>query len=126
MDICVLNYNEGYGKKFFELCSTLHLKEGITPEYLLKHGFTNYNEPTFYYHRGLNKKNYHISFDITIDKKTMEIKSIDLLNNEFLQPHMCNQFDYEQVAFFIRSLIKDGILEMEEAKDIVQNKKGKV
>ena len=115
MTIGVVNWDRGYGKKFFELCDKIRLAEGVTAEYLLEHGFTNHHEPTLYYCRGIMKKNYHVSLNISIDKKTLEIKSIDLLNDEFLQPHVCNQMDYEQSKGYINKLVKDGVLILEEA-----------
>ena len=115
MDIYVLNGNESYGKKFIELCESVQLKKDITPEFLMDKGFTNYHKPTLYYLRGMNKKNYHVSFSISIDKKTMRIKSFDLLNEEILQPHRCNEYDYKQVEIYINSLIKKGVLERKVA-----------
>lgn len=110
MNIYVAN-GTGYGKQMIDLCKSLKLKDNITPQILLDYGFTNYNEPILYYMRKLGDKDYNVSFGISIKKKTMKIFNIDLLNEDILQPHHCNQYDYQQVKNIINKLIKDNILE---------------
>lgn len=67
----------------------IKLKEGVTVESLLDYGFTNYNKPTLYLMRMVGK---NISFNLGIDKATLEITSIDVLDEDFLQP-----YDYQSI-----------------------------
>lgn len=60
-----------------------------TSDSLLEYGFSNHDEPTLYFYKDLGDD---ISFNLLIDKKTLEIKAIDVLDEEFLQP-----FDYQAI-----------------------------
>lgn len=65
----------------------IKISEQQTKQSLLEYGFTNHNKPTLYYAQMVDK---HISFNLTIDASTLEIKNIDVLQEDFLQP-----FDYQ-------------------------------
>ncbi|WP_142384715.1 hypothetical protein [Bacillus sp. M6-12] len=60
-----------------------------TAESLLKYGFTNHHEPTLYYCRSVGND---ISFNLSVDKETLEITNIDILDEDFLQP-----YDYQAI-----------------------------
>lgn len=55
-----------------------------TVEKLVKYGFTNYREPCLYYGRYLGNE---IGFSITVDKETLEIERLDVLDEDFCQPY---------------------------------------
>jgi hypothetical protein len=63
-----------------------HIKiaENQTAESLMKYGFTNHHKPDLYFCRGVGKD---ISFNLSVDKKTLQIKNIDILDEDFLQPY---------------------------------------
>ncbi len=61
----------------------------VTKEILLKYGFTNHNKPTLYYYRMVGNK---ISFNLSVDAKTLDITAIDVLDEDFLQP-----YDYQSM-----------------------------
>src|SRR5574344_58306 len=63
--------------------------EGVTAEQLLDYGFTNYHEPYLYYCKMVGND---ISFNLSIDKQTLEIINIDVLDEDFLQPD-----DYQMI-----------------------------
>ena len=110
MDVYVAN-SDGYGAKFAELCESLRVCANATPHFLLNNGFTNHDEPTLYYCRSIGPRDYHVSLNISIVKKTMEIDEICLLNDEILQPCRCDKKDYNECKKYIDTLIGKGILE---------------
>jgi hypothetical protein len=113
MNIGILNGNDGFGKKFMELCDSIKLKENITEADFLNNGFTNYHEPTLYFNRRLNmKNNYPISFNISISKKDLTIKNIDILDENFLQPCFVDKDIYEQAKGWFEKLSDRGLLQI--------------
>lgn len=91
-----------------------------TAESLLEYGLTNRHEPTLYYSRSLGDD---ISFNISIDKLTLDIKDIDVLDEDFCQPydyqrillhdgeHKFAKNIYFKVNGILSQLQKDGIIE---------------
>ena len=75
-------------------------------------GFTNYYEPIFYFCKGLAcEDKYPVSFDIQVVKKTRKIKSIGVLDENFLQPHFVNESLLNQIKSHVHKLVEYGILE---------------
>ena len=75
-------------------------------------GFTNYYEPIFYFCKGLAcEDKYPVSFDIQVVKKTRKIKSIGVLDEQFLQPHYVNDSLLNQIKSHVHKLVEYGILE---------------
>lgn len=65
------------------------LNKDLKTEEFLAYGFSNHNEPNLYYSKMVAPE---ISFSLTVDKKTKQIKNIDVLDENFLQP-----FDYQSI-----------------------------
>lgn len=104
---------KGKAEEFIKLCRSVKLKEDVTDKQFKEAGFTNYYEPTFYYCKGLSyEDNYPISFDIEVDKKSRKIKSMGILDDNFLQPHFIDKHLFNQVKNHIDKLIDYGILEV--------------
>ena len=62
----------------------IKLTEGMTAERLLQYGFSNHHAPTLYFGRMVGPE---ISFNLVVDKKSLFIKNIDVLDEDFLQPY---------------------------------------
>ena len=58
--------------------------DAVTAEQLMNYGFTNYHKPYLYFMKMLTD---NISFNLTINKKTLTITNIDVLDEDFLQPY---------------------------------------
>lgn len=111
MDIYVLNPSQEYGKKMVALCKGLKANKELSSEEYLKKGFTNYKAENLYLCRSIsNADKYPVTFNLTIDKENKEIKSIGLLDENFLQPHFCNRNEYIQVEEIVNRLVKKNIL----------------
>lgn len=67
----------------------IKLKENVTVNKLLEYGFTNSNKATLYFMRMVGND---VSFNISIDKNTLEISRIDVLDEDWLQP-----YDYQAI-----------------------------
>lgn len=67
----------------------IKIAEKQTVESLLSYGFSNNHSPTLYFCKNLGSD---ISFNLSIDKNTLEISNIDILDENFLQP-----FDYQSM-----------------------------
>lgn len=67
----------------------IKIADGMTKEKLLEYGFTNYNKPVLYYCRIVG---HGISFNLMVDIETLEIKNIDVLDEDFCQP-----YDYQSM-----------------------------
>lgn len=97
----------------------IKINENQTAETLMKYGFTNHNEPTLYFCRVVGKD---ITFNLSVNKKTLEIENIDVLDERFLQPYdyqailMKNKSQkhakniYYQVNDLLMKLLNDGII----------------
>jgi len=91
-----------------------------TVESLSKYGFSNHHEPTLYFCKMLIDE---ISFSISIDKKSLEITNIDVLDENFLQPYdyqailmRDTSYKYAKMVFdkvdsVINKLQNDGVIE---------------
>ena len=105
MDIYVLD--NARSKDFIALCETIKINPNKTCDDFIHNGFTNYYEPVLHFYRKINyPDNYDVSFSIDIDKKTMEIKEISILDENFCQPHFCDDIAYNQVSKMIDSLVE--------------------
>lgn len=60
-----------------------------TEEELKEYGFTNYNKPSLYFMRMLQPG---ISFNVTVNRKDFSKSTVDVLDENFLQP-----FDFEGI-----------------------------
>lgn len=81
-----------------------------TAQDFIEYGFTNHDKPRLYWYRKLNEPdNYEISFGITIDKETMEIADIEILDENFLQPYFCGETEWMQVKNFVQDMIQSGL-----------------
>ena len=97
----------------------IKLAEGMTAERLLQYGFSNHHAPTLYFCKTVGPE---ISFNLIIDKKSLYIKNIDVLDEDFLQPYdyqamlMSDQTHpmarkvFDEVDKVLSKLQKDGIL----------------
>jgi len=116
LDICVLRGS--HADRMSKLCSRVKVREGLTAKDFIKGGFTNYSEPVLYYCRRIKEKdNYPVSFSISLDKATLEIKEFCLLDEEFCQPHPCGKDEYRQVKEQIRHLVNRRLFEVSEPVD---------
>jgi|GEM_PF-5299779 len=91
-----------------------------TVESLMKYGFSNHHEPTLYFCRILIDE---ISFGISIDKKSLEVTNIDVLDEDFLQPydyqsilmkdanHKYARMVFDKVDVVLNKLQNDGVIE---------------
>lgn len=98
----------------------IKLTSDQTVESLLNYGFSNHHEPTLYFCRMLIDE---ISFNINIDKKSLKIKNIDVLDEDFLQPydyqrilmsdtnHKYARMVFDKVDVILSKLQSDGIIE---------------
>lgn len=94
MDIyCLQGQRE---KEFIALADRLKTNPKKSSYDFLNNGFTNYYEPQLYFCKRL-KGRYPVSLNISIDKQTMEISSIEILDDEFGQPHFCDDDIFKQV-----------------------------
>jgi|SRR5690606_1501361 len=60
-----------------------------TVESLMEYGFTNHHESTLYYSRNICE---NISFNLSVNKETLEIERLDVLDEDWLQP-----YDYQYI-----------------------------
>ncbi|MCL1696345.1 hypothetical protein [Lysinibacillus sp. BPa_S21] len=98
----------------------IKLKSNQTVESLTKYGFSNHHEPTLYFCRILIDD---ISFSISVDKKSLWIKNIDVLDENFLQPydyqrilmndmnHKYARMVFDKVDVVLNKLQNDGVIE---------------
>ena len=94
-----------------ELCENLIIPKNIKRKHLLDYGFTNFNAPYYYKVWGIIESDkYPVSFAMTIKKKGMKIKSFDLLDENFMQPHPCGKEEFDQIEAIIKKMINDGIV----------------
>ena len=109
--VYVGSVKDTFGKKFMQLCESVQLKEGLSVDDFRKAGFTNHNEPNLYFCRIINtNKHCPVSFSITVDKETLKIIEFALLDENFLQPCLCNEKLYQQSLEILRQLKNKGIL----------------
>ena len=102
----------GKADEFKSLCESIRLRPNITDKQFKEAGFTNYYEPIFYFCKGLAcEDKYPVSFDIQVVKKTRKIKSIGVLDEQFLQPHYVNESLLDQIKSHVHKLVEYGILE---------------
>ena len=110
MNIYVLP--RGKADEFKNLCESISLRPNITDKQFTKAGCSNYYEPIFYFCKGLAcEDKYPVSFDIQVVKKTRKIKSIGVLDEQFLQPHYVNESLLNQIKSHVHKLVEFGILE---------------
>ena len=102
----------GKADEFKSLCESIRLRPNITDKQFKEAGFTNYYEPIYYVCKGLAcEDKYPVSFDIQVVKKTRKIKSIGVLDEQFLQPHYVNDSLLNQIKSHVHKLVEYGILE---------------
>ncbi|MFP7486277.1 hypothetical protein SFC65_19125 [Priestia filamentosa] len=65
------------------------INQNQTADTLLKYGFTNHREPTLYFCRKLTE---NITFNLSVNKKTLKVEKLDVLDEDFLQP-----YDYQEI-----------------------------
>ena len=111
MNIYVLP--RGKADEFKSLCESIRLRPNITDKQFKEAGFPTYSEPLFYFCKGLAcEDKYPVSFDIQVVKKTRKIKSIGVLDENFLQPHFVNESLLNQIKSHVHKLVEYGILEV--------------
>lgn len=94
-----------------ELCENLIIPKNIKRKHLLDYGFTNFDAPYYYKVWSIIESDkYPVSFAMTIKKKGMKIKSFDLLDENFMQPHPCGKEEFDQIEAIIKKMIDDGIV----------------
>ena len=69
----------------------ISIKDGVTADDLLGYGFTNYNDPSLYFMKQLDRM---ITLNVTVDKETIAITDISVLDEYYGQP-----YDYQ---YFLR------------------------
>ena len=67
----------------------IKINEGVTVNHLIQYGFTNNHKPSLYYSSMVGED---ISFNLSVDKETLEITSIDVLDEDFGQPYDYQMF----------------------------------
>lgn len=67
----------------------IKIAEDQTKDSLLNYGFSNYHKPTLYYCKMVGSD---VSLNISLDINTLEIKQIDVLDEDFGQP-----YDYQAI-----------------------------
>lgn len=67
----------------------IKINEGVTVDQLIQYGFTNNHKLSLYYSSMVGEG---VSFNLSIDKETLEITSIDVLDEDFGQP-----YDYQMI-----------------------------
>lgn len=67
----------------------IKINEGVTVDQLIQYGFTNNHKPSLYYSSMIEED---VSFNLSVDKETLEITSIDVLDEDFGQP-----YDYQMI-----------------------------
>ena len=99
--------------------NSIKISENQTKTTLLEYGFTNHNNPTLYY---MEMVDYNTSFNLSVSASTLEIKNIDVLNEEWLQPYdyqaeiLKGEYSgktrnvYNKVNNILSKLQKDGII----------------
>ena len=97
----------------------IRIAENQTKGTLLTYGFSNHNKPTLYY-MGMIDRN--TSFNLSVCENTLTITSIDVLNEEWLQPYDYQaeilkgnpsgkaRNTYNKVNNILSKLQKDGII----------------
>ena len=97
----------------------IKISENQTKATLLEYGFTNHNKSTLYYMEMIDS---NTSFNLTVSVSTLEIKNIDVLNEEWLQPYdyqaeiLKGEYSgktrnvYNKVNNILSKLQKDGII----------------
>lgn len=90
-----------------------------TADSLMEYGFTNHRESSLYYYRDLGRS---ISFNILINKESLEIERLDVLDEDFLQVYDYQSFlindsnfqpakvVYHRVNEILSELQEDGII----------------
>ncbi|MCL1700767.1 hypothetical protein [Lysinibacillus sp. Bpr_S20] len=98
----------------------IKIKSNQTVESLMEYGFSNHHEPTLYFFSMLIDD---ISFGISVDKKSLVIKNIDVLDENFLQPydyqrilmndmnHKYARMVFDKVDVVLNKLQNDGLIE---------------
>jgi hypothetical protein len=95
-------------KEFCKLANSLIVTG--TAQNFIDYGFTNHDDPRLYWYRKIKEPdNYEISFGITIDKKTMKIDDIEILDEHFLQPSFCGDTEWTQVKKNVQDMIQSGL-----------------
>lgn len=112
MDVYCIDHSE-LDRNFEKLCNSVKLRDGITKQDLLDAGFTNYCNPSLYFTRKISesKSPLEITFNISIDAETLEIRNFSVLNEDFLQPCPLNKFNYDRIVEFFNGLIKKKVFE---------------
>ncbi|MFO1442865.1 hypothetical protein KDN24_06505 [Bacillus sp. Bva_UNVM-123] len=67
----------------------IKINEGVTVKQLLEYGFSNNHKSTLYFMRMVGDDE---SFSLKLDKESLKITSIDILDENFLQP-----YDYQSI-----------------------------
>jgi hypothetical protein len=115
MIVYICGGERDYGKKFVDMVENLETNPDATFEDYKKAGFTNFHEPDLYFCKFLTKGKYgSTSFSITINKKTMKISHVDLLDENFLQPCYCNKKFFELSKEQVNYLINKKVLRYKE------------
>ena len=107
MDISVLPGQ--FSKEFVALARKY--KVSGTEEILGSCGFTNYYKPILWFCKGIKEPdNYPVSFSIEVNKKTMKIRAMEIIDENFLQPHFCGDNELPQIKEILNDLEKKGVL----------------
>ena len=107
MNIYVLP--RGKADEFKSLCESIRLKPNITDKQFKEAGFTNYYKPIFYFCQVLDCED---KYPVSVVKKTRKIKSIGVLDEQFLQPHFVDESLLNQIKSHVHKLVEYGILEV--------------
>ena len=93
-------------KDFVSLCNKVKINLNKTCQDFLDNGFTNYYEPDLYFCRRIKyKDNYPVSFNIFIQKNKMKLSSFEIIDEEFGQPHFCDDTAFIQIKNIINELL---------------------
>lgn len=118
LSVGILGADRGFGKKFMEFCDKISVTEGATKEDFVNAGFRNVDDVEFRFFRALHLKDkYPVSFSIKAVQKnetTIVLTDIDILDENFLQPHPVDKQIYMQCEEFIRMLKNKNVLTIKD------------
>ena len=112
--VCILGSDKGWGKKFMDLCDKLSIPSEATKEDFINAGFRNLDDVVFTFYRALHLKDkYPVSLTIRAvqkNKETIVLTDIDVLDENFLQPHFVDEQIYQQCEEYFHMLKNKNVL----------------
>ena len=118
LNVGILGSDKGWGKKFMELCDKISIPYGVTKEDLKNAGFRHCENTVFSFNRAIRLKDkYPVSFNLRAVQKNKDmivLTDVDILDENFLQPHPCDKTIYAQCEEYLHMLKNKGVLQIED------------